>query len=103
MTALDLIVRGGRVATASDTFVCDIGIRGGKIVALGEDLGRAADTIEAGGKLVPPGRLHSHLHLAQPPRPNIVIADDFPTRTPPAAFGGNTTVVPIFFPEEGET
>ena len=37
--SFDTIIRGGTVATAADTFACDVGIRGGKIVALGDDLG----------------------------------------------------------------
>ena len=32
----DTIIRGGTIATASDTFACDIGITDGRIVALGE-------------------------------------------------------------------
>ena len=36
----DTIIRGGTVATASDTFACDVGIPGGVITALGADLGR---------------------------------------------------------------
>ena len=49
MSKLDTIIRGGRVATASDTVACDVGIRGGKIVALGEDLGTADEVIDARG------------------------------------------------------
>ena len=103
MTALDLVIRGGRVATASDTFLCDVGIRGGKIVALGEDLGPAADVIDASGKLVLPGGIDSHVHLAQPSGPNIVMADDFETGTRSAAFGGNTTVLPFCLQEKGRS
>jgi len=103
MTALDLVIRGGRVATASDTFLCDVGIRGGKIVALGEDLGAAADVIDASGKLVLPGGIDSHVHLAQPSGPNIVMADDFETGTRSAAFGGNTTVLPFCLQEKGHS
>ena len=103
MTALDLVIRGGRVATASDTFLCDVGIRGGKIVALGEDLGPAADVIDASGKLVLPGGIDSHVHLAQPSGPNIVMADDFETGTRSAAFGGNTTVLPFCLQEKGHS
>jgi dihydropyrimidinase len=33
----DTIIRGGAIATAADTFACDIGIRGEKIAALGDD------------------------------------------------------------------
>ena len=31
--AFDLVIRNARVATASDSFDCDIGIRGGRRVA----------------------------------------------------------------------
>src|SRR5215203_1393757 len=103
MTALDLVIRGGRVATASDTFVCDIGIRGGKIVALGEGLGPAAELIDASGRLVLPGGIDSHVHLAQPSGPTIVMADDFETGTRSAAFGGNTTVLPFCLQEKGQS
>ena len=51
----DTIIRGGTVATASDTFSCDIGIKDGRIAALGADLGAARDTVDASGKLVLPG------------------------------------------------
>ncbi len=37
----DTIIRGGTVVTAADTTRCDIGIRGGRIAALGIDLGEA--------------------------------------------------------------
>ena len=37
----DTIIRGGTIATASDTFACDIGIKDGRIAALGADLGDA--------------------------------------------------------------
>ena len=37
----DTIIRGGTIATASDTFTCDIGITSGRIAALGDDLGDA--------------------------------------------------------------
>ena len=43
----DTIIRGGTVATASDTFACDVGIANGRIAALGADLGAAAEVIDA--------------------------------------------------------
>ena len=39
--ALDLIVEGGTVVTASEVMHFDLGISGGKIVALGAALGNA--------------------------------------------------------------
>ena len=75
--AFDTIIRGGTVATASDTFQCDVGISGGKIGALGADLGSAKEIVDASGMLVLPGGIDSHVHLAQPSAPGIVMADDF--------------------------
>ena len=43
MTKYDLVIRGGTVATASDTFRADVGIRDGRIVALAESLDHAGD------------------------------------------------------------
>ncbi len=62
MPDLDLVIRSGTVVTASDRFDCDIGVREGRIVALAEDLPRAAREIDARGKLVLPGGVDSHCH-----------------------------------------
>jgi dihydropyrimidinase len=103
MRKLDTVIRGGRVANASETVVCDVGIRGGKIVALGEDLGAADEMIDARGRLVLPGGIDSHVHLAQPSGPGIVMADDFESGTRAAAFGGNTLVMPFCMQEKGQS
>jgi dihydropyrimidinase len=97
----DTIIRGGTVATASDTFRADVGIRGGRIVALAEGLTRAAQTIDATGRLVLPGGIDSHVHIAQPSGPGIGMADDFESATRSAAFGGNTTVMPFCIQTKG--
>ncbi len=101
--AFDTIIRGGTVATASDTFACDVGISGGKITALGADLGLAAEVVEATGLLVLPGGIDSHVHIAQPSGPGIVMADDFASATRSAAFGGNTMVLPFAMQQKGES
>lgn len=103
MTSFDTIIRGGTVATASDTFACDIGIRTGRIAALGHDLGPAEEMIDARGRLVLPGGIDSHVHLAQPSGPDIVMADDFESGTRSAALGGNTTVLPFCLQEKGQS
>ncbi len=99
--AFDTIIRGGTIATASDTFDADIGISDGKIVALGRDMKGARETIDARGKYVLPGGIDSHVHIAQPSGPGIVMADDFESCTRSAAFGGNTTVLPFCLQESG--
>ena len=99
----DTIIRGGTVATAADTFACDVGISGGKVAALGDDLGDAKEIVDARGKLVLPGGIDSHVHLAQPSGPGIVMADDFASGTRAAAFGGNTMVLPFAMQQKGES
>jgi dihydropyrimidinase len=103
MGKLDTVIRGGQVATASDTVACDVGIREGRIVALGDDLGTADEIIDARGKLVLPGGIDSHVHFAQPSGPGIVMADDFESGTRAAAFGGNTLVMPFCLQQKGES
>jgi dihydropyrimidinase len=103
MSKLDLIIRGGTVATASDTFEADIGIAGGKIVALARDLGDAGEIVDASGKLVLPGGIDSHVHISQPSGPGIVMADDFASATRAAAFGGNSMVLPFALQEKGQS
>src|SRR5499427_10799907 len=103
MSKFETIIRGGRVATASDTVACDVGIRGGKIVALGDDLGAADEVIDARGRLVLPGGIDSHVHVSQPSGPGIVMADDFESATRSAAFGGNTLVMPFCLQQKGQS
>ena len=76
-SSLDLIIRGGTVATAGDVVRCDIGVRGGRVVALGEDLGRAESVIDATGRLVTPGGIDSHCHMDQQPWNGQATIDDF--------------------------
>jgi dihydropyrimidinase len=94
---LDLVIRRARVATASDQFDCDIGIAGGRIVALAEALQAHAGTpeIDAAGRFVTPGGIDAHCHLDQPMLPPVRMADDFVTGTRSAACGGTTTVIPF--------
>jgi dihydropyrimidinase len=99
----DTIIRGGTIATEADTFACDVGIRGEKIAALGENLGEAREIVDATGRLVLPGGIDSHVHVAQPSAPGIVMADDFESGTRAAAFGGNTMILPFAMQQRGES
>jgi dihydropyrimidinase len=89
----DLVVRNARVATASDVYTTDIGVRGGCIVQLGLELPRGAHEIDAAGRTVTPGGVDAHCHLDQPMAPPLRMADDFDTGTRAAACGGTTTVI----------
>jgi dihydropyrimidinase len=99
----DLVIEGGTVVTASDTFQCDVGIVAGKIVQLGMGLGTATERIDARGKLVLPGGIDSHVHISQPSGPGITMADDFSSGTKSALMGGNTTILPFCLQEKGQS
>jgi predicted amidohydrolase YtcJ len=73
----DLVIRDGKVATAADVFVCDIGIKGGRIAALGHDLPKGEDEIDARGRLVLPGGIDGHIHVSQDLFDDWELADDF--------------------------
>src|SRR5262245_29672245 len=103
MPDLDLVVRNGTVVTAADTCCADIGVSGGRIVALAENLPRAAREIDAAGKLVLPGGVDSHCHIEQLSGMGIWNADDFYTGTVAAAFGGTTTVIPFAAQHRGQS
>ncbi|MGM5025351.1 dihydropyrimidinase [Tardiphaga sp. 862_B3_N4_1] len=102
MTAFDTVIRHGTIATASETYKADVGIRNGRIVAIGEALTDANETVDATGLLVLPGGIDSHVHIAQPSGPGIVMADDFESATRAAAFGGNTFVMPYCLQAKGQ-
>jgi dihydropyrimidinase len=93
--ALDTVIRNARVATASDTFAADIGIRGGRITLLGEGLPPARQEIDAAGRTVTPGGVDAHCHLDQAMEGPAKMADDFLTGTRSAACGGTTTIIPF--------
>jgi len=62
--AYDLVVRGGRVAdgTGADAYEADVGIKDGRIAAVGRIAGAGAEEIDARGKLVTPGFVDIHTH-----------------------------------------
>jgi len=93
MQPFDLIIRNGTVVTATDSALCDVGIRDGKVAALGTALGTAAREIDATGKLVLPGGVDSHCHIEQPRDDGTTNADTFESATTSAAFGGTTCVI----------
>lgn len=99
----DLVVRQARVATASDCYEADIGVRGGRIVQIGSGLPAGVREIDAAGRVVTPGGVDAHCHLDQPMAPPVRMADDFESGTRAAACGGTTTVIPFAAQEKGQS
>src|SRR3954451_24851590 len=61
----DVLIRGGRIVdgTGNPSFVGDVGIRDGKVAAMGRLAGKSArQTIDAAGLIVAPGFIDIHNH-----------------------------------------
>src|SRR5690606_40338244 len=99
--AFDLVLRDAVLATASDTYRADLGVRHGRIAQIGLDLPAGRHEIDAGGRVVTPGGIDAHCHLDQPMAPPVRLADDFFTGTRSAACGGTTTIIPFAAPRKG--
>lgn len=102
MNSLDLVITGGTIANASETFNADVGILDGRIVAIGKGLSGAARSIDATGKYVLPGGIEAHCHIEQESSGGIMTADDYYSGSVSAAFGGNTTFVPFAAQHRGQ-
>ena len=102
MASFDLVIRDGTVVNSTDTFNADVGIRGGRIVAIAKGLDDATRSIDASGKYVMPGGIEAHCHIEQESSGGIMTADDYYSGSVSAAFGGNTTIVPFAAQHRGQ-
>lgn len=61
---LDLVIRNASICDGSGApaFHGDVGVRGGRIVAVGEVSGEARETIDAHGQVLAPGFIDPHTH-----------------------------------------
>lgn len=89
---MDLIIKNGIIITSSETYRADIAVKDGKIAAIGVNFPEeGAAVVDAEGKLVLPGAIDVHTHLAMP-FGGTVSADGYLSGTRAAACGGVTTV-----------
>ena len=92
MEKYDLIIQNGTLVTATEMFCGDLAVKDGKIAAIGQTLAaEAARVVDAKGKLVLPGAIDVHTHLAMP-FGGTVSSDSYESGTRGAACGGVTTV-----------
>lgn len=100
---MELLIKGGTVVTATESFPADVAVDGGKIVAIGKDLAvNAEKVVDATGKLVLPGALDAHTHMAMP-FGGTVSADSYLAGTRAAVCGGVTTIFDYPVQHKGET
>lgn len=100
---MDLLIKGGTVVTAKESFIADVAVDEGKIAAIGTKLNIDADkVVDATGKLVLPGALDVHTHMAMP-FGGTVSADSYLSGTRAAACGGVTTIFDYPVQHKGQT
>lgn len=98
-----LLIKGGTVVTASESFIADVAVSDGTIVGIGENMDYPdAQIVDATGKLVLPGALDAHTHMAMP-FGGTVSADSYLSGTRAAVCGGVTTVFDYPVQHAGET
>jgi len=100
---MSVLIRDGRIVTATDDYVADLYIEDETIVMIGRSLGVDADlVIDAAGKYVLPGAIDPHTHMEMP-FGGTLSCDDFTSGTVSAAFGGTTTIVDFCMQQRGQS
>ncbi len=100
---MSVLIKNGRVVTATDDYIADIFIEGETIVAIGTNLGMKADQeIDAKGKLVMPGGIDPHVHLDMPFM-GTYSSDNYETGTRAALYGGTTMVIDFILQKQGNS
>lgn len=100
---MSVLIKGGRIITASEDQIADIFIEADTITHIGKDLKLDADTvIDARGKLVMPGGIDPHVHLDMPFM-GTFSSDSYETGTRAALFGGTTMVIDFILQKQGNS
>ncbi len=98
----DLVIQNGTLVTPSGMFAADLAVKDGKICAVAAAIpADGAKTVDAAGKLVLPGAIDPHTHLAMP-FGGTVSADDYFAGTRGAVCGGTTTIFDFALQDFGE-
>lgn len=99
----DLVIQNGTIITPTSTFQADIAVKDGKICTISTSIpADGAKTVDAAGKLVLPGAIDPHTHLAMP-FGGTISADDYYAGTRAAVCGGTTTVFDFALQDFGES
>jgi dihydroorotase len=89
MESYDLLIRGGMCATPNGIAQADLGIRAGRIAAIGRIAGTAAEEFDARGLHVLPGVIDTQVHFREPGNAH---KEDLETGSRAAVLGGVTAV-----------
>ncbi len=96
---MPILIRGGTVVNADQSFRADVLIDGGMIRAVGPSLDALAgsEIIDAGGALIMPGGIDPHTHM-ELPFMGTVASEDFFSGTTAGAAGGTTMIIDFVIP-----
>src|ERR1700677_1688572 len=99
---MTMLIRGGTVVNAEQTFRADVLCQDGTIVGVEPDLAppAGAQIVDAGGMLVMPGGIDPHTHMEMPFM-GTVTSEDFFTGTSAAVAGGTTSIIDFVIPSPG--
>lgn len=86
----DTSIVGGTLVSPNGRVRLNLGIQNGVISYIGPELPDATEVIDAGGLMVLPGGVDTHVHLMDP---SSTDREDFPTGTAAAARAGVTTII----------
>lgn len=87
----DLIIKNGLVILDDEAKRLDIGVSSGKVSAIGLNLGKGAETIDATDFIVSPGMVDAHVHITDPGGGVRDFWEGYETGTNACAKGGVTT------------
>ena len=100
---MSLLIKNGRIITASDEYTADIFIEGETIHTIGVNLDLEADeVIDASNHLVFPGGIDPHVHLDMPFM-GTFSSDDYASGTLAALHGGTTMVIDFVLQTQGKS
>jgi len=100
---MGIVLSGGTIVTAVDTYQADVRLEGEKIVALGHNIKQPDDqVIKVEGCLIFPGGIDPHTHFDLP-MGTFSTSDDFLSGSKAAVLGGTTTILDYATQFKGET
>lgn len=100
---MSVLIKNGRIITASEDYTADIFIDGEGITTIGRNLTQhATEVIDATGMMIFPGGIDPHVHLDMPFM-GTFSSDNYETGTRAALFGGTTTVIDFVLQTQGDS
>lgn len=101
---MSLLIKNGRIITATEDYVADIYVEDETVTTIGENLSadENAEVIDASGKFVFPGFIDPHVHIYLPFM-GTYAKDDYASASRAALVGGTTTLIEMCCPGYDES